>query len=154
MTRRERNLLVVISDDEHARFVRPAQNHALNTQATLNASGHRPAGLGADYPGAASRSGAWAHPAFAPHHDPHWPAKEWFARTVADRVMSAVRNDGALELVLVAPPHMLFIIHEELDPASRSRVIGVLAKDLMKVPDHFLQPHLKTWVRPARHTAL
>lgn len=156
MAKRQQNLLMVIADGEHARFVRPAEDNGLHTQYALNSSaaGLRSADRGSDHPGAAFHSGASAHHAVAPRHDPHVLAEEEFARSVAAQVNVEVKRSDELELVLVAPPHTLAILQEELDAVARSRVLGALAKDLVKVPNERLQPHLKTWVRPVHHTPL
>ncbi len=51
-------------------------------------------------------------------------------------------------LVIAAPPHSLAAIREKLQVGAEARVIGTLAKDLVKVPDQELSEHFKTWVRP------
>ena len=37
---------------------------------------------------------------------------------------------------------------DALDLPTKAKLLGTLAKDLVKVPDHDLWPHLKEWVRP------
>ncbi len=52
------------------------------------------------------------------------------------------------ELVVVAPAHMLSELLDGLDLPANVKLLGNLAKDLVKTPDHELWPHLKEWVRP------
>jgi protein required for attachment to host cells len=49
-------------------------------------------------------------------------------------------------VVLVAPAHTLNEIRNELDATTAAKLIGSLQKDLIKVPDHELAPHLHEWV--------
>lgn len=58
---RSRNLLIVIADGEHVRFVRPAEDNALHSEAP--AQHQRSADLGGDHPGAST--GSSAHHALA-----------------------------------------------------------------------------------------
>ncbi len=147
---RDRNILFVIADGEHARFVRPAADNALHTQADIDSpTAHlRSADLGADRPGATFHSGSTAHHGVQPKHDPHDLEKAKFARDLAARLNDAAAKGGFEELVLVAPPHTLNAIQAELSVVARERVIGTLDKDLVKTPDHELWPHVHAWVRP------
>lgn len=144
------DLLILIADGEHARFVRPAADHALHTQEAIDspAAHQRSADLGSDRPGAAFHSTSTAHHAVAPRHDPHDLAKEHFAKDLAARLNQAAAQDAFAALVLVAPPHTLATIQAGLDATARGRVVGALDKDLVKTPDHELGPHLRDWVRP------
>jgi hypothetical protein len=47
-------------------------------------------------------------------------------------------------LSIVAPSRALASLQESLGPAARSRLLGTLAKDLVKVPDEEIPDHL-TW---------
>lgn len=145
-----RNLLFVIADGEHARFVRPAADNALHTQEDVDspAAHQRSADLGSDRPGASFHSTSTAHHAVAPRHDPHDLAKDRFARDLAARLNGAAARGAFTELVLVAPAHTLNTIQAELDASARGRVIGTLDKDLVKTPDHELAAHLHDWARP------
>lgn len=146
--RQHSKLLVVIADGEHARLVRPAANHALATERQMDsATAHqRSAQLGADRPGASFHSGSTAHHAVAPRDDPHDLAKERFADEVAAAINAA--SDTFDALVLVAPAHSLSRIRDGLDGTAAARLVGTLAKDLVKTPDGALQPHLQDWVPP------
>ena len=146
-------LWIAVADGEHARFVQPDANNTLRTVGALNsASAHlRARDLGADRPGRAFESGASAHHAVGPRHDPHLLEKERFIRLVGEQISAASGRGEFDELLLVAPPRALNELREALDGATQAKLIGTLEKDLVKTPDHELWPHLRDWVSPARH---
>ncbi len=148
--RKHQNLLIVIADGEHARFVRPSENHALHSETHLNAATayERSSDLGADHPGATFHSGSSAHHALAPRHDLHDLETVKFAHLVAQRVNELAAQDAFDDLVIAAPPHSLEAIREKLHVDTQARLIGTLPKDQIKVPDVELSEHFKTWVRP------
>jgi hypothetical protein len=47
------------------------------------------------------------------------------------------------KLVLVAPAHTLNVIRDGLDSTAAAWVVGTLAKDVVKSPDHELWPDLR-----------
>ncbi len=152
---KDRNLLFVIADGKHARFVRPAEDNRLHTQAGLDSpTAHQRSGdLVSDRPGASFHSDSSAHHAVAPRHDPHDMAKEAFAKDLAARLNTAAAAGQFAELVLVAPPHTMNPLQAHLDVTARGRVIGTLEKDLVKTPDQDLWPHVREWVRPVHRQA-
>jgi protein required for attachment to host cells len=149
MSRQSRRL-IVIADGDHVRFVRPAEDDALHNETVLpSAAVHkRSADLGSDRPGASVHSGSTAHNAMAPRHDPHGLAKKVFARSIAERLNVASGDDGFDEPVLVAPPHTLQAIRSARDTPTGAKVAGSLQKDLVKVTDDALWPHVQAWVQP------
>ncbi|MBN8898834.1 MAG: host attachment protein, partial [Rhodospirillales bacterium] len=80
--------------------------------------------------------------------DPHEVEKTRFAAAVAARINTAVRDGSVDALVLVAPPPVLADLQDALSAEAARIVVGTLGKDLVKVPDAALQPHLEEWVRP------
>ena len=63
--------------------------------------------------------------------------------------INALSAEGAFDdLVVVAPPHAMNEILDALDTVTAGKIVGRLAKDLTKVPEHDLSPHLTEWVRP------
>jgi protein required for attachment to host cells len=144
------SLLIVIADGEHARLVRASADHALHTETVIDSeTAHmRAADLGDAAPGASFHTGSSAHHAVAPRHDPHDLAKAEFARSVAARLNEIATAGGFEQLVLVAPAHTLSTIEAALTALARQRLIGRLAKDLVKTPDDALWPHVRDWVRP------
>jgi protein required for attachment to host cells len=147
-------LLFVIADGEHVRFVRPAEDNALRSDGAMDsfAAHKRSSDLGSDHPGASYHTGSSAHHSLAPRHDRHTLEKEKFARFVAERLNAAGAAKAFDELVIVAPPHIVSVIRQELDTATDAKVIGTLAKDLVKTPDGELWPHVRHWVRPVHRT--
>jgi protein required for attachment to host cells len=75
-------------------------------------------------------------------------AKDRFSHLVAKLVNEVSTEDVFNELVVVAPSHVLSELTDALDVPTRAKLLGTLAKDLVKVPDRELWPHLKEWVRP------
>jgi protein required for attachment to host cells len=146
----------VIADGEHVRFARPAADNALHSDETMDSfSAHkRSADLGSDHPGAALHTGSSAHHALTPRHDLHLLEKQKFAQAVAAQLNAAAAADAFDELVIVAPPHTLSAIRQELDSATDSKIIGTLPKDLVKTPDEDLWPHVRAWLRPVHRTTL
>ena len=140
----------VIADGGHARFVKPAADNALHTVEALDAvtAHQRSRDLGSDRPGRTHESATTARHALAPRHDPHELEKSRFARLVAEKVNETCAAGGFTELILVAPPHILAEMRDALDSAAAALVVDTLGKDLVKVPDHELYPHLSQWVRP------
>src|SRR5450755_2442737 len=86
-----RNLLIVIADGEHASFFRPAPHNAIHRDESFDSiNAHkRSADLGSDRPGGGFHTGASAHHALAPQHDPHTLEKEKFGRLVAQQLNEA-----------------------------------------------------------------
>jgi len=143
-------LIIVIADGEHARIVRPRLDHVLRTEKRLDseAAHKQSSDLGSDAPGASFHSDSSAHHALAPRHDPHRLAEEAFARVVATEV-NQMTGDAAFDrLVIAAPDHSLALIRGALDETTRVKLVGTLAKDLVKVPDDELAPHFQDFVRP------
>lgn len=147
---KRRQLLIAIADGEHARFLRPGEGDELHEEAVLHspAVNMRSAELRTDHPGATFHSDSSAHHALAPHSDPKRLEKENFAEVVASRLNTAVAQGALDDLVLVAPARSLKAIRQHLNAATASRVVGTLAKDLVKIPDTELWPHLRQWTRP------
>ena len=66
-----------------------------------------------------------------------------FAELLAEEI-NAKAAEGDLErLCLVAPPRLLAAIRRQLTPAAETRIAHVLAKDLVKTPDHKLADWLQ-----------
>ncbi len=135
-------LCFVIADGGHARFVHPAGDNALHTiEAVDSTNVHKHT-----HDLVSDRSG----PGITARHDPHDMEKTRFAQMVGERVKQDSTADAFNELVLVAPAPVLHEIMEQLDPPTKAKLLGTLAKDLTKVPDHELWPHLKEWVNPTQ----
>jgi protein required for attachment to host cells len=145
---KHRSILIVIADGEHARLVRIGpKNVPYNDTAFHSFSAHkRSADLGSDRPGAGFHTDASAHHSIAPRHDPHALEEEKFPRVIAHQLNEATASGKFDELVIVAPAHTLNAIQEELDTRTRALVVGTLAKDLVKTPNHDLWSHIRECV--------
>jgi len=152
---KHRNVLLVLADGEHARFVRPGTDFALHSEDTIDSvTAHKQSSdLGSDHPGASFHSDATHHSSEAPRHDLHVLEKEKFARLVAEQLNVAAARDEFVELILVAPSHTLAGIRDHLDGRAAGRIIGTLHKDLLKTPDDELWPHVREWLRPTHRQA-
>jgi protein required for attachment to host cells len=145
-------ILIAIADGEHARFVRPRSDHVLYTERQFDsAAAHKQsADLGSDRPGESSHSDAPMHHGLAPRHDLHDLEKAKFSSLVAQQ-LNEVSGDNAFDaLVIAAPSGSLHAIHDGLNTTTRAKLIGTLNKDLSKIPDNALWPHLQQWLRPER----
>ena len=143
-------LCFVIADGGHARFVRPGPDNGLHTFDAVDSTDvhKRDHDLVSDREGRTFESGSATRHAFTPRHDPHEMAKDRFSHLVAKLVNEGSAGNVFNELVVVAPSHVLCELTGALDVPTRAKLLGNLAKDLVKVPDHELWPHLKEWVRP------
>ena len=145
-------ILIAIADGEHARFVRPRSDNVLRTERRFDSvTAHKTsADRGSDHTGAAFDSDATAQHGLTPRHDLHELEKAKFAQLVAQQ-LNEISGDNAFDaLVIVAPSDSLNVIHAALNAVTGAKLIGTLNKDLVKVPDDALWPHLQEWLRPAR----
>jgi protein required for attachment to host cells len=141
---KQQKLLVVVADGEHARFLRPAASNALHGVSTF---AHKQASdIGSDHPGAIMHTGSTAHHAVGPRHDPKELEKTRFARFVAQQINAVSSGEGFDRLILIAPSPILAAMYADLDTATKAFTINTLAKDLTKVPDGELWPHVQAWV--------
>lgn len=82
------------------------------------------------------------------HH--HLDKHQEFGREVARNLNYEAEQDTYDRLVLVAPGHVLHAVQEALSKAAAARVVATLPKDLTKLNDHDLSPHLADlWMAPA-----
>jgi protein required for attachment to host cells len=148
-------LCILIADGEHARLLRPAEDNVPHVANSFDsATAHRMAHeLVSDRPGRAFESARPGSHGVAPRHDPHRMEQAKFAHFIAEQLCRAAANEAFDRLVLVAPAHVLNDIEVALDERTTAKVVGRLAKDLAKVPNHALSPHLHEWVA-APHRAI
>jgi protein required for attachment to host cells len=126
-----REILFVIADTEHVRFVRPveADNTLHSFSRVIPDEGHRGS----------------AHHA---HERDSTKLPTWVVTQLCEAA------DSYDTLVLVAPAHCLNVIRNHLSHDVAAKLVGTLEKDLTKVPDHELWPHLREWVRPVHREPL
>lgn len=144
-----KNACFVIADGGHARFVKLSDVKALYTvEAIDSATAHkRTRDLGSDRPGRSFESGSPTRHGYTPRVDPHDAERHRFGQLVGMLLREGSVPGGFDALVLVAPADVLKDIIGALDTVTQRMVAGTLNKDLTKVPDHDLQPHLAQWVR-------
>jgi protein required for attachment to host cells len=140
----------VIADGGHARFVWPAADNALHTRQAMDSATatKQDSDLVSDRQGRSFESATGVRHAYTPRTDPHEREQLHFAQLVGEKLCALSGEDAFNALVLAAPPDILAAITAALDVPTRARLTGTLAKDLVKVPDHELQPHLSQWVHP------
>lgn len=146
----QHKLCFVIADGGHARFVRPAEDNALHTFDHLDSDSvhKRTRDLVSDRMGRSFESASPTRHAVVARTDPHDQEKLHFAAAISEWIKVNAAEDVFNEIVLVAPSHILTELEAHLDTETRAILHGVLAKDLVKVPDGELWPHLHAWVRP------
>ena len=145
-----RDLCFVILVGGHALFVKPAADNALHTREALDSTHlhSRTHDLASDRHGRAFESGSPTRHAYTPRHDPHDQERLRFAQFIGEKLRTESAAGAFNELVVVAPSDILAEVTNALDHGTAAKMVGKLAKDLVKVPDHELWQHLKEWVRP------
>lgn len=93
-------------------------------------------------PAAGQRRGTVARHATGSERSPRKRDAQLFAKRIARELSSAFRARRFDELVLVAGPAFLGLLRAALSKATRSAVIGEVAKDLVHQPKTALQSHL------------
>ncbi len=148
--RKHLRLLIVIADREHVRLVRPLNDNTLRSECSFNAKTihETSSDLGTDRPDAVYHNGASADHAVASRPDVHDLEGQKFGHLVAYKLNDMSFRDEFDDLAIAAPAHSLSAILEKLDVATTARLIGTLAKDLVKITDQDLWEHVRHWVRP------
>ncbi len=137
-------LYYVIADGGRARLVERDDDGAFRTLSSfvsteLHASAHE---LGRDRPTRVKESANSARHAVEPRQDPHEAAKADFIRTIAAELGALLKQGQFDQLMLVAPPGVIGELKGALSDVTAKTVVKELHKDLTKIPDHDLTPHL------------
>ena len=103
--------------------------------------------LGSDKPGRSHNSIGDGGRSAVETTDWHQFEEQKFARDMASLLDVAAREGDFDALVLVAPPKTLGELRASLDPQTRAKVTGELAKDLTRHPLADLPGHLEDVVR-------
>jgi protein required for attachment to host cells len=142
---RHSRLLYVIADGAVARFAeRAPQTGDFVTRRTLDGKARlaelreeeRDEGPGRSFESATSGRHAVGR------EDVYRRAKAGFARHAAEAARRALAQGVWDGVFLVAPSRLLPVLRAELE--GRANVVGVLAKDLTKTPDHELRGWLES----------
>jgi len=145
---------LIVADGEHCRTVTPtAVQGQFETVLSIDSlTAHLPSReLGTERPGRVRESASTTRHSITPRQDPHTAAKHDFMVEVANQV--AVHVGEFDRLVLVAPDHALHDLREALGKIPSAKIVGTLAKDLTKTPDHDLMSHLSEWWHPPADAA-
>jgi len=140
-------LWIAVVDGEHARILVAGETDGrYRTERMIDsaAAHQRSADLGSDRPGRSFESATSTRHAIAPRHDPHDLAKRRFVEDVARQVNEAAEQGLFARLVLAAPSHALHDLRAALSATAAARLVGIVQKDLVRVPDSEIGPHL-TW---------
>lgn len=73
----------------------------------------------------------------------HHAAEKKFAHELAQKLTQYANQHRFRDLVLVAPPHFLGDLRNDLPKSVAAHVTASLPKDLASEPDHQLAPHLR-----------
>ena len=132
--------LFVIADGAHARWVRRSgDGRDFATLKVLEAE-PRPHG----HPQGVAFEGHTGRPAnVEPRQDPAREQRVRFAADVARAINAEADAEDLDRLVVVAPARVQAALQQRLSGAARTKLAGVLAKDLTKTPDH----ELAGWLR-------
>jgi protein required for attachment to host cells len=147
---KHQNLLFMIADAEHVRFVRPAADNTLHSDTALDPLSNPKASAepGSGRTSESCQTGSSPHRERTLHHDMYALEKAKFSRAIGAKLNAAANTFD--ELVIVAPLHTLVAVRQRLNAATDAKIIGTLPQDLAKTPDDELWPLLRWWIRPTR----
>lgn len=135
----------VVADGARLRIVRRdgvAGAFRTVSEARSKTSRRRSSDLGTERPGRVFESASSTRHGAGEREDLHRQAKRGFAEAIADDLNASGRRGEFDALVLVAPTRVLGDIRGHLAADIAGRVVGEVAKDLTRVPDAGLTPHL------------
>jgi len=102
---------------------------------------------GSDRPGRVQESVGGARHAVEPRHDAHRAAKRAFAAHLAERLEREAVAGRYGRFWLIAPPHFLGDLRQELGRLTQARLAGSLDKDLVQHARADIVAHLATMAR-------
>ena len=88
-------------------------------------------------------SHGYGRSAIEPHSDPHRQLKTKFAHRLADVLARELEHGRYHLLILVAAPATLGDLRATISSRVQSAIIGEIAQDLTKAPNHEIRGHLK-----------
>ena len=139
MTQHHPKILFVLADGAHARMVRrSAETGDFVTVREIDGGGHlRAAHVKAkSHPSGRSFQSASPSRSAVGADDPYRQVKMDFMGRIAEAAETLAAEDGSAGVVLIATRRLLPELRRDM--GSGVRVLGQLAKDLIKVPDHAL----------------
>ena len=136
---RQRKLLYVLADGAHARFVeRLAETHDYKTMRTLDGSRRLDQLREEQRDESAGRSFESANSArhAVGVEDPYRKVKNDFVAGVAEQLNETLKHGDWEGVVLAAPDRLLGVLRDSV--SKHITIVGEVAKDLIKTPDHEL----------------
>lgn len=103
----------------------------------------KPRDIESDKPGRAFDSHGFARHSMERSESVHEHQMKSFVRAVAERLRRVRLEHEATQLVLIAAPHLLGLLRNELDTDTARLVYTSIPKDLQTVPLHDLWSHLR-----------
>ena len=97
---------------------------------------------GDERPGRAHESHGATRHAYEPRSDAHDTLKHKFIAATLDALAQRHAKSRVDRLAIVAPPELLGVIRQTLPEMLQKILVGDLAKDLTKIPDHEIARHL------------
>jgi protein required for attachment to host cells len=142
---------ILVCDAAHAR-VFEIRNEAPTWHAVgvydHPASRSKTSDLQSDHLGQRAPEGAGVHHgALAPASSPKENEKEHFGRSLASMLAQGIRSRRFYRWVLVAPPHFLGMLRNELSPELTKRLLATVDKDLSHLKEGDLRDRLKDIIR-------
>ena len=111
----------------------PGSELRIDLQADHDRSGDRPGRVH-------ESANVWRHA--IERDDLHRHEKERFAQSLAEGLEKRLANREYDRLVIAAAPETLGVIRSALSEKVRAVILGEVARDLAKIPDHQVRPHL------------
>jgi protein required for attachment to host cells len=142
---------VLVADGQRARIlerVNPASEWITLPDETRSVEDPPSHEQGSERPGRTHESMGASRHAIEPQQDYHEAAKVEFARALCQTLERAAEAHRFARLLLVAPPHFLGTLREELGRTARDRLVGSLDKDLTHATVADIVAHLPAH-RPA-----
>ncbi|QIE47054.1 host attachment protein [Pseudohalocynthiibacter aestuariivivens] len=136
MVRLKNDTLVVVADSEKALFLRNLTDHANpNLEVTDEESQNNPSDKeqSANRPGRMPDTGVGQRSALD-DTDWHELAKDRFAKDLADKLYSEAHKGAFDRLVLVAAPHVLGVLRDELHAEVLAKLVMDIPKTLTNHP--------------------
>ena len=140
---------IVVADHQRARvYENDGPGKGMQAVAGLAFETHLHANrdIMADRPGHGHESASTTRHAIEPRTDAHRLEGKRFVEGVVDALAAGAQRGSYDRLIVVAPPRALGEFRDALPGRVRDKVIGELAEDLTKTPEHELPDHLADYL--------
>lgn len=138
---------ILVSDASHAKLFAtelPEQPWSVIAEFTNPAAHKTSKDLSPTEPGKSRQSGSpkSRHTAFEPSIAPKEAETVHFVQQLRDYLDRATASNKFDRLLLVAPPHLLGLLHEKLDKQTAHRLMGTVDKDLVMLDNREIRERL------------